>query len=151
MQSNRSRDTKPEPALRSAVHALLLPRSGCRSSVARTADLVFPRARVAVFLDGCFWHGCLEHHTVAAANAKFWPTVEGTGPGPRHRQPAPRRRLGQRAGVGARDPPRRDASKRPFVGERAGATGNQANTAKQDHYEKRTDACPMCRCRLRHL
>jgi DNA mismatch endonuclease (patch repair protein) len=38
----------------------------------RTADLVFPTAKVAVFLDGCFWHGCPEHHTVASANAKFW-------------------------------------------------------------------------------
>ena len=75
MQSNKSRDTKPELALRSAVHAKGLryrvsakPLAGVR----RTADLVFPRAKVAVFLDGCFWHGCPEHHTVASANAKFW-------------------------------------------------------------------------------
>ncbi len=81
MQSNRSRDTKPELALRSAVHARGLryrvsakPLAGLR----RTADLVFPRAKVAVFLDGCFWHGCPEHHTVASANAKFWvDKVEG--------------------------------------------------------------------------
>lgn len=75
MRSNKSRDTKPELALRSAVHARGLryrvsakPLAGVR----RTADLVFPRAKVAVFLDGCFWHGCPEHHTVASANAKFW-------------------------------------------------------------------------------
>ena len=75
MQSNKSRDTKPELALRSAVHALGLryrvaakPLVGLR----RTADMVFPGARVAVFLDGCFWHGCPQHHTVASANAKFW-------------------------------------------------------------------------------
>ncbi|WP_313861669.1 very short patch repair endonuclease [Mycobacterium sp.] len=81
MQSNRSRDTKPELALRSAVHARGLryrvaakPLTGLR----RTADLVFPRAKVAVFLDGCFWHGCPEHHTVATANATFWADkVEG--------------------------------------------------------------------------
>jgi len=81
MQSNKSRDTKPELALRSAVHARGLryrvsakPLAGVR----RTADLVFPRAKVAVFLDGCFWHGCPEHHTVASANAKFWADkVEG--------------------------------------------------------------------------
>ena len=81
MQSNKSRDTKPELALRSAVHALGLryrvsakPLAGVR----RTADLVFPRAKVAVFLDGCFWHGCPQHHTVASANAKFWADkVEG--------------------------------------------------------------------------
>jgi DNA mismatch endonuclease (patch repair protein) len=38
----------------------------------RTADLVFPKVRVAVFLDGCFWHGCAQHHTVARTNAGFW-------------------------------------------------------------------------------
>ncbi|CQD04679.1 DNA mismatch endonuclease vsr [Mycobacterium lentiflavum] len=44
----------------------------------RTADLVFNSARVAVFLDGCFWHGCPQHHTVAVTNAKFWSDkVEG--------------------------------------------------------------------------
>lgn len=81
MQSNKGRDTKPELALRSAVHALGLryrvstpPIEGLR----RTADLVFTRARVAVFLDGCFWHGCPEHHTVAVTNARFWSDkVEG--------------------------------------------------------------------------
>ena len=38
----------------------------------RTGDLVFTRARVVVFLDGCFWHGCPDHHTVAKANAAYW-------------------------------------------------------------------------------
>jgi DNA mismatch endonuclease (patch repair protein) len=75
MRSNRGRDTKPEVALRSAVHGLGLryrvsvaPIKGLR----RTADLVFPTERVAVFLDGCFWHGCPNHHTVAATNAEYW-------------------------------------------------------------------------------
>ena len=75
MQSNRGRDTKPELALRSAVHALgLRYRVSARPlpGVRRTADLVFTRARVAVFLDGCFWHGCPEHHTIAATNSEFW-------------------------------------------------------------------------------
>ena len=75
MRSNRGRDTRPELALRSAVHALgLRYRVNTRplSRVRRTADLVFSRARVAVFLDGCFWHGCPQHHTVAATNAGFW-------------------------------------------------------------------------------
>lgn len=81
MRSNKGRDTNPELALRSAVHRLGLryrvskrPLPGLR----RTADLVFSSARVAVFLDGCFWHGCPEHHTVAVTNAKFWSDkVEG--------------------------------------------------------------------------
>jgi DNA mismatch endonuclease (patch repair protein) len=40
--------------------------------VRRTADLVFTRRHVAVFLDGCFWHGCPTHHTAAVTNAGFW-------------------------------------------------------------------------------
>lgn len=75
MQSNKSRDTKPELALRRAVHALgLRYRVSTRPlpGVRRTADLVFTRAKVAVFMDGCFWHGCPEHHTKSATNAVYW-------------------------------------------------------------------------------
>ncbi|MFJ4470112.1 very short patch repair endonuclease [Streptomyces sp. NPDC089424] len=75
MQANRSRDTLPELALRRAVHALgLRYRVAARPlpDVRRTADLVFTRAKVAVFLDGCFWHGCPAHHTAAKANSAFW-------------------------------------------------------------------------------
>jgi DNA mismatch endonuclease (patch repair protein) len=75
MQANRGRDTKPEWAVRRAVHALGLryrvsyrPEPGLR----RTADLVFTRAKVAVFVDGCFWHGCPEHRTHPATNAAYW-------------------------------------------------------------------------------
>ncbi len=75
MQANRGRDTKPEIAVRRAVHALGLrykvdarPLPGLN----RRADLVFTRAKVAVFVDGCFWPGCPEHHTVAKANATYW-------------------------------------------------------------------------------
>jgi DNA mismatch endonuclease (patch repair protein) len=75
MQSNKGKDTKPELALRSAVHGLGLRfRVSARplKDLRRTADLVFPKAKVAVFLDGCFWHGCPEHHTVAVTHAQFW-------------------------------------------------------------------------------
>lgn len=75
MQGCRGRDTRPELALRSAVHCL-----GMRYFVARrpirdlriSADLVFPRRRVAVFMDGCFWHGCPEHGETPVRNAAFW-------------------------------------------------------------------------------
>ena len=75
MQANRSRDTKPELAVRSAVH-----RRGLRYRVAarpqpelrRTADMVFRRAKVAVFVDGCYWHGCPEHHTQPTTNREYW-------------------------------------------------------------------------------
>ncbi|MEU9806795.1 very short patch repair endonuclease [Mycobacterium sp. NPDC050853] len=76
MQANRRRDTKPELAVRKLVHA-----AGLRYRIdfaplsdrkRLRADLVFTRAHVAVFVDGCFWHGCPEHHTVARTNAEFW-------------------------------------------------------------------------------
>lgn len=75
MRANRSRDTRPELAVRRAAHALgLRYRVSVRpvASLRRTADLVFTRAKIAVFVDGCFWHGCPEHHTVAVTNADFW-------------------------------------------------------------------------------
>jgi DNA mismatch endonuclease (patch repair protein) len=75
MQANTGRDTKPELELRRAVHAMGLRYYVNRRpirAVRRTADLVFPRLKLAVFLDGCFWHGCSEHHTVAKTNATFW-------------------------------------------------------------------------------
>ncbi|MEU7865318.1 very short patch repair endonuclease [Dactylosporangium sp. NPDC049140] len=75
MQANKGRDTRPEMRLRSAVHALgLRYRTSTRplAAIRRTADLVFSGAKVAVFVDGCFWHGCPDHHTKAKANAQFW-------------------------------------------------------------------------------
>ncbi|MGH3443713.1 MAG: very short patch repair endonuclease [Nitriliruptorales bacterium] len=75
MTSTRGRDTRPERAVRSAVHRL-----GLRYRVdhpplpelRRRADMVFPRARVAVFVDGCSWHGCPEHGAVPATNRSYW-------------------------------------------------------------------------------
>jgi len=75
MQANRGRDTKAEVRIRNIVHA-----SGYRYRVnsrperdlRRTADMVFSRARVAVFIDGCFWHGCPEHYIAPRANKDFW-------------------------------------------------------------------------------
>ena len=81
MRANRGRDTGPELALRRAVHARGLRYVVNRRplmDVRRTADMVFPTSRVAVFVDGCFWHGCPAHHTVAKTNAEYWAAkVEG--------------------------------------------------------------------------
>jgi DNA mismatch endonuclease (patch repair protein) len=71
----RSRDTSPELILRSILH-----RRGRRfrvafrpvPSVRRSADVVFPRARLAVFMDGCFWHGCPVHFVLPATNRSYW-------------------------------------------------------------------------------
>src|SRR4051812_35681454 len=75
MRGNRSRDTKPELLLRSVLH-----KRGMRYRVAarpipelrRTADLLFAGPRVAVFVDGCFWHGCPEHYRRPASNVEYW-------------------------------------------------------------------------------
>lgn len=64
-------------AVRRAVHRLGLRYYVARRplpSLRRTADLVFPGSRVAVFVDGCFWHGCPEHGTVHhRENTWYWP------------------------------------------------------------------------------
>lgn len=61
--------------VRRAVHALgLRYRVDVRplANLNRRADLVFIRAKVAVFVDGCYWHGCPEHGTTAKTNAAYW-------------------------------------------------------------------------------
>lgn len=75
MQAQRRRDTGVERSLRSALH-----RQGLRFRVhvrpipalRREVDVVFSRARVAVFVDGCFWHGCPEHASWPKRNAEWW-------------------------------------------------------------------------------
>ena len=76
MQGNAPRDTKPELAVRRVVHGLGLryrvdarPIAGLR----RRADLLFTRAKVAVYVDGCFWHGCATHYKAPGGpNAEYW-------------------------------------------------------------------------------
>lgn len=75
MQGCRGRDTSSELALRSAVHRLglrFVVDSRAIPGVRRKADLIFTRQRLAVFMDGCFWHGCPVHYTVPVAHADFW-------------------------------------------------------------------------------
>jgi DNA mismatch endonuclease, patch repair protein len=75
MRGNRSRDTTPERALRSALHALGMRfRVDARpvATIPRRADVVLRGDRVAVFLDGCFWHGCPDHFLPPATNADYW-------------------------------------------------------------------------------
>lgn len=75
MQSNRPRDTTTEVALRSALHRAGLrfykhrrPLPGLRCE----PDILFPRVRLAVFVDGCFWHRCPDHGTLPKANGRWW-------------------------------------------------------------------------------
>ncbi|HET9768492.1 MAG TPA: DNA mismatch endonuclease Vsr [Thermoanaerobaculia bacterium] len=75
MQTTRQRDTAAEVLIRRRLHARglrfrvdrrLLPES------TRRADIVFASARVAVFIDGCFWHSCPIHRTSPRANRQWW-------------------------------------------------------------------------------
>lgn len=75
MQRQSRRDTKPELALRRELHRLGLRYRVERAvlpGVRRRADVVFEPAKVAVFLDGCFWHACALHGTQPKANAQWW-------------------------------------------------------------------------------
>jgi DNA mismatch endonuclease, patch repair protein len=75
MQAIRSTDTRPEVALRRELH-----RRGLRyrinarpiPQVRRTADIVFTRHKIAVFVDGCFWHGCPDHYRAPSTNSDYW-------------------------------------------------------------------------------
>ena len=75
MQATKGRDSRPEVRLRKILHArglrfrvhtLVLP------DLRRRADVVFPGARVAVYVDGCFWHGCTEHVVWPRTNVGWW-------------------------------------------------------------------------------
>jgi DNA mismatch endonuclease (patch repair protein) len=75
-KANRRTGTKPEMALRSALH-----RRGLRfrkdflircGALRARPDVVFTRSHVAVFVDGCFWHGCSDHQVMPRSNREYW-------------------------------------------------------------------------------
>ncbi|GGK04501.1 hypothetical protein GCM10011583_40330 [Streptomyces camponoticapitis] len=75
MTANKGKDTKPEMLLRAALHRKgLRYRVGIRPlpELRRTADVVFPKVKVAVFVDGCFWHGCPDHYRPSKQNSEAW-------------------------------------------------------------------------------
>lgn len=78
MEANRRTDTTPERHLRSALHGRgLRYRKDRRLDVGGRRvrpDIVFGPTRVAVFVDGCFWHRCPVHSTHPRSNAEFWQT-----------------------------------------------------------------------------
>lgn len=76
MRANRSRDTKPEMLIRRELH-----RRGRRFRVAyrplpedrrRTVDIAFTKLKIAVHIDGCFWHGCEQHFIAPKTNPEYW-------------------------------------------------------------------------------
>ena len=74
MTRQRRRDTKPEMAIRRLLFArgLRYRIDAALPGMRRRADLLFRSAKVAVFVDGCFWHGCPEHGTQPKNNAAWW-------------------------------------------------------------------------------
>lgn len=76
MRGNPSHDTKPEKAIRSQLH-----RRGLRfrknystraGDLRVRIDIVFTKRKLAVFIDGCFWHQCPQHGTVPRSNVDYW-------------------------------------------------------------------------------
>lgn len=75
MQSQLRQDTRPELLLRRALFALgLRYRTGYKvpGLPRRTVDIAFTRAKVAVFVDGCFWHACPRHGVAPKHSAEWW-------------------------------------------------------------------------------
>jgi DNA mismatch endonuclease (patch repair protein) len=75
MRAQRSRDTAPELAIRRLLFSAgLRYRVDCRPmpGIRRRADILFSSAKVAVFIDGCFWHNCPEHRSNPKANGDWW-------------------------------------------------------------------------------
>lgn len=75
MQANKGHDSQLELRIRRALH-----RTGLRYRVnyrvpgmqRRTIDIAFPAQRLAIFVDGCYWHGCRLHRTIPLTNGDFW-------------------------------------------------------------------------------
>lgn len=76
MRANGRRDTKPEIQVRRLLHAAGLRYrvdvTPLKSDRRRRADIVFTKRRIAVYIDGCFWHGCPQHFVAPKANADYW-------------------------------------------------------------------------------
>lgn len=75
MRRVRQRNTSAESLLRRELHSLGLRyriQVAVLSKPRRVADVTFIGPRIAVFVDGCFWHGCPEHATWPKQNAEFW-------------------------------------------------------------------------------
>lgn len=71
MSAIRGRDTKPEILLRKVLWHKGY-RYRLKNQLLGRPDIVFPAERVAIFVDGCFWHGCPKHYQKPVANASFW-------------------------------------------------------------------------------
>lgn len=71
MSQIQSQDTDPELKLRKALWHMGY-RYRVHTDLPGTPDIVFRGPEVAVFVDGCFWHGCPEHQNIPETNREFW-------------------------------------------------------------------------------
>jgi DNA mismatch endonuclease (patch repair protein) len=72
MSSMPSRDTGTEKALRRELHKRGMRYRTHLKTLPGRPDIAFTRARIAVFVDGCFWHRCPDHGTAPKNNGKWW-------------------------------------------------------------------------------
>jgi DNA mismatch endonuclease, patch repair protein len=72
MSALKTSGTRPELALRRELHARGLRYRVNVADLPGRPDLVLSRARIVVFVDGCFWHGCPQHAVPPKANANWW-------------------------------------------------------------------------------
>src|SRR4051812_38731820 len=72
MSRIRSRDTGPETTVRSKLHALGYRFRVSYKTPAGKVDIAFPKVKLAVQIDGCFWHSCPLHGCKPKSNVSFW-------------------------------------------------------------------------------
>ena len=107
MQANRRSNTKPEIALRSALHGLGYRfrkdhRLDLESGIRVRPDIVFTKRKVAVFVDGCFWHVCPEHGRQPTTNEWYWTPSSGATSSETERQTGrSRTKAGESCGFGS--------------------------------------------------
>ena len=74
MAAIHSKDTKPEVLLRKALWKMEVRGYRKYPKIPGKPDLLFPRQKLIVFMDGCFWHGCPHHLRIPKGNPDYWPS-----------------------------------------------------------------------------
>ncbi len=125
MRAVKSRDTAPEMAVRRMAHAMGYRFRLHRRDLPGTPDLVFPAKRVALFVNGCFWHGhnCRRGRRKPKANAAYWRRKIERNRERDRRNAAALRRNEWRVGVVWECQVRNTAALRRRLGRLAGADG----------------------------
>ena len=72
MAGIRRSNTAPEIELRRQLEVIGLRPGRTKKQLPGSPDIIFPRERIAVFVDGCFWHGCRAHRSLPKTNRELW-------------------------------------------------------------------------------